>query len=435
MRATIQRLSSGVKLKRVFEWTRLVAITGSGQIIVQVSGLLSGIMIVRMLPTDQFAYYTIANGMLATIMLLADGGITTGTLAFGGKVWDNKQALGTVLSTAIRLRNRLAIGSIGIGIPIVIYLLLHNGASTLTAVLIALSILPAILAGLSDSLLEIPLKLNQNIVGLQKNQVFYNLTRFAFIIVTLLTFPLVTVVLLANGIPRYWANLRLRKISAVYADTKEAHDPVIQKQMFRIVRRSLPEIIYYCLSGQITIWLMSLYSNVKSVAEIGAISRISLMINLFAVMFTTLVIPRFAKLKDGRAGLLKNLFIIFFCAFLLSLLITAATWLFADQILWLLGSKYYGLRVELVLNMLSACLGMISGILFQVYSSRGWVMNPVLSISLNIIFLAIGISFTNFNSLRSVILFNIFVGAMQLLMHLSYAVFKMYTNKSVLHHD
>jgi hypothetical protein len=425
MFATIQRLYSGTKFTKVFEWSKLVAVTGGGQIVVQLSGLLSGILIIRMLPTDQFAYYTIANTMLSTIVLLSDGGIATGTLAFGGKVWNDRTQLGTILSTAIRLRNRLAIGSIAIGIPIVIYLLLHNGASLLTAALISISILPAILAGLTDSLLEIPLKLNQNIVALQKNQILYNLARFGFIVISLFTLPWVTIILLANGIPRIWANLRLRKVSSEYADIKQPHDPVIQDGMFRIVKRSLPEIIYYCLSGQITIWLISIYSSVKSIAEIGAISRISLMINLFSAIFTTLVIPRFAKLKEERAGLISNLFVIFFCAMILSVCITAGAWLFSDQILWLLGKKYSGLKVELVLNILSTCLAMISGILFQVYSSRGWVMNPIVSITLNIIFLITGITLTDFNSLRSVIVFNIFVGTLQLLMHLIYALFKM----------
>jgi hypothetical protein len=433
MLAAIQRLYSNPRLTKVFQWSKLVAITGSGQIIVQLSGLVSGIMIIRMLPTNQFAYYTIANTMLSTIMLLADGGITTGTLAFGGKVWDNKQKLGTVLSTAIRLRNRLAIGSIAVGIPIVIYLLLHNGASILMSVLVAASILPAIIAGLSDTLLEIPLKLHQNISALQKNQIFYNLTRLVFIAITLVLFPWVTIILLANGIPRYWANLRLKKLAGDYAEPHQPHDPAIQGQMFNIVKRSLPEIIYYCLSGQLTIWLISIYSNVKSIAEIGAISRISIMINLFAVMFTTLVIPRFAKLKSVRKDLIKNLLIIFLCALLLSLFITAASWLFADQILWLLGKKYSGLKVELVLNIVSTCLAMISGILFQVYSSRGWVMNPLLSISLNIAFLVIGVTITDFNSLKSVIVFNIFVGTLQLLMHLFYALFKMFKSPVIAH--
>jgi len=425
MFANIQRLYTDKKFTRVFEWSKLVAVTGGGQIVVQLTGLLSGIMIIRMLPTDQFAYYTIANTMLSTIVLLSDGGIGTGTLAFGGKVWNDRKELGTVISTAIRLRNRLAIGSIGIGIPIVIYLLLHNGASVLTAVLIAVSILPAILAGLTDSLLEIPLKLNQNIVALQKNQIMYNLSRFGFIVISLFTLPWVTIILLANGIPRIWANFKLRKISNQYADAGQPHDQKVQDGMFRIVKRSMPEIIYYCLSGQITIWLISLYSSVQSIAEIGAISRISLLINLFSSIFTTLVIPRFAKLKEERASLIKNMFIIFFCSMLLSLFITAGAWLFSDQILWLLGKKYSGLKVELVLNIVSTCLAMISGVLFQVYSSRGWVMNPVISISLNIIFLVIGISVTDFNSLRSVIVFNIFVGTLQLLMHLVYALFKM----------
>jgi hypothetical protein len=43
---------------KAFEWFKLIAVTGSSQIIIQVIGLVSGILIIRVLPINEYALYT-----------------------------------------------------------------------------------------------------------------------------------------------------------------------------------------------------------------------------------------------------------------------------------------------------------------------------------------------------------------------------------------
>lgn len=92
MKELIHRMHSNPKNERVFSWIKLIAVTGSAQVIVQVLGFISGIMIIRMLPTQEYAFYTLANTMLGTMTILADGGIGTGVMAQGGKVWQNRKS-------------------------------------------------------------------------------------------------------------------------------------------------------------------------------------------------------------------------------------------------------------------------------------------------------------------------------------------------------
>ena len=132
--------------------------------------LLRGILIIRLLPVQEYAFYTLANTMLGTMTVLADGGITTGVMAQGGKVWQNKEKLGIVLVTGLELMKNFGIGSLIISLPVLFYLLLHNGASWLMSSLIVLSMIPAFYASMSDSLLEIVPKLHQTILPLQRNQ-------------------------------------------------------------------------------------------------------------------------------------------------------------------------------------------------------------------------------------------------------------------------
>jgi len=128
-------------------------------------------------------------------------------------------------------------------------------------ILIVLSLIPAFLAALSDSLLEVAPKLLQDIGNLQKNQISANIGRFFMLVIFLFLFPWTYIAILASGIPRIMANIRLRKISAPYADLNEKSDPVARKEILTLVKRIMPGAIYYCFSAQITIWLISLVGS------------------------------------------------------------------------------------------------------------------------------------------------------------------------------
>ena len=128
------------KYDTIANWGKLISITGSSQVIVQAVGFASGILIIRLLPVQEYAFYTLANTMLGAMTILSDGGISTGVMAQGGKVWEDKQKLGKVLVTGLQMRKKFAVVSMIISLPILLYLLIHNGASWLTSFLIILSI-------------------------------------------------------------------------------------------------------------------------------------------------------------------------------------------------------------------------------------------------------------------------------------------------------
>src|SRR5437762_9986538 len=66
------------------KWFPILVKFTSVQAIVQIMGFAAGILIVRGLPKREYAFYTIGNTMLATILLLADSGISSALTAIGG---------------------------------------------------------------------------------------------------------------------------------------------------------------------------------------------------------------------------------------------------------------------------------------------------------------------------------------------------------------
>jgi O-antigen/teichoic acid export membrane protein len=402
---------------KTFYWFKLLSITGGTQALVQGLGLLTGLFIVRTLSIKEYAYYTIANTMLGTMSVLADSGISTGVMAEGAKVWNNNKGLGEILVTALSVQKIFAILSLAVSVPIMAYLLSRQNAGWLTIALIAIALIPAFLAFLTDSIFEIVPRLKGDIVPLQKNQIQVAVIRFVTIVVSLLFMPFTAIALLANGIPRIYGNFKLKKI--VYKDVnKNEHlNEEIKKSIFSFVKKMAPGAIYLCLWGQITPWLISFFGNTRSIAEVGALGRLNMSLGLVTSVFAMVIIPKFAITQNTKRVLLKRVGAIFFMLFLLTVFIIATTYFFPGPFLFLLGHKFSHLHIELVYSFLGACIMLMSTVSFSLYSSKGWLMNPWFSISINITFIIIGAMLFNFSSLQGVLLFNVFLSISELLLH------------------
>jgi O-antigen/teichoic acid export membrane protein len=408
---------------KITNWLKLITFTGGAQLIIQLLGLISGILIIRLMPVKEYAWYTIANTMLGTLTILSDGGISTGVLSEGGKVWNDKKKLSEVLATGMQLRKIFAVGSLVISIPILAYLLSHQGASWGAIVIICFSLMPAFYAALSDTLLEIPLKLHQTIKILQQNQVGTALGRIILMVSTLFFFPFTSIALLGNGIPRIIANIRLRKANKAIIDDNISINNEVKDRILKLVYRILPGSIYYCVSGQITVWLLSLFGSTVSIGQIGGLGRIAVVLTVFSNVLNTLIVPRFAK-KENILEDLRSLFVkiqIFVIVFAFTLLLFF--YFFTVPALWILGDNFKGLQFEFLLSMAGSCIGLMAGISFSLYTSKGWALNPIFSIPLNVFSILLGIMIFKPHSLVSALWFSCFVNTIQYFINTFYCFY------------
>ena len=414
---------------KIIDWGKLISITGSAQIIIQALGFASGILIIRLLPVEEYGLYTLANTMLGTMTVLADAGISTGVMAQGAKVWQNKKELGVVLATGLNLRRKFAIGSLVISTPVLFFLLLHNNASWITSCLIVASLVPAFYAALSDSLLEVVPKLHQDILPLQKNQVSVGILRLLLIGFTMFIFPWAFIAILANGIPRIFGNIKLQKIANRFIDKTKKSDPIIQREILLIVKRILPGAIYFCVSGQITIWLISIFGNTVAVAQLGALGRLAMLLNVVNVLINTLIVPRFARLEPRRTDLLKKFVYTISLVLLINLLILLIVTIFPTQILLILGNPYKNLNNAMILSVLIGCINLGTTVFISFSSSRGWIMNPFLMMVFNIFGTVFPLFFVDVSTLKGVLILSLFSSLWGLL------IYGVYTFQKILRLD
>ena len=415
----VSRVGAG----RINEWSRLVGITASTQILLQVIGFVSGIIVIRLLPTSEYALYTLVNTMLGTMVVLADSGVASGVMAEGGKVYQDPAKLGSVMRTGLNLRKKFAIFSLIISIPILLVLLLKNGASWFMAVVLCISLVPAFLSSLSQALLMIPGKLRQDVAPLQKNTLVSNGGRLALIF-SLFLFPWAFVAVLAAGIPRIYANFRLRKLAAPYADISRPVSKPVQSRILRMVKRLMPGAVYYCVSGQLTVWLLSIFGTTTNVAQIGALARLSTFLTVISYLFGSLIYPRFARLPRNSPLIRRRYFQVLGLILAICAALIVSVWLLSNPILWILGPQYSGLNYELVLSITGSSLGIISGAGFSMSTGRGWAINPLLSLPISIASVITGIFLFKVSSLIGVLYYNIFVAAVQCLISHTYLIYK-----------
>jgi O-antigen/teichoic acid export membrane protein len=218
--------------------------------------------------------------------------------------------------------------------------------------------------------------------------------------------------------------MQLQKITYGLADQDQQPDTVIRAEILSLVRRLMPASIYYCVSGQITIWLISVFGNTSTVAEIGALGRLIMLLSLFTGIIATLVVPRFAKLASHKNILMKRFIQIMGLMFFLLSAIVLLIYLFPTPILWLLGDKYKGLPFELFLSSIGSCIGIMAGIAYGLFTSRGWSMQPFIAISVNLLTVIVLVSILDLSSLKGALLLNIGVSGIALIQTSLYCVYK-----------
>jgi O-antigen/teichoic acid export membrane protein len=430
MKEFTQRLMANPKYSKIFEWGKLISVTGATQIIIQILGFVSGILVIRLLSVEEYAFYTIANTMLGTMTVLADGGIAAGVMAQGGKVWKSRTELGAVLATGIDLRQKFAVGSLAIAVPLTIYLLIHHNANWLMSVLIVLALIPAFFMTLSGTLHEIAPKLQQDIIPLQKVSLGVNIGRLALTGITLFIFPWAFLAVLASGMPQLWGNWRLRRVSKSYADWSMAPDPLVKQQILGIVKRVLPGSIYYCISGQLTIWIISVAGSTNSLSEIGALGRLSMLFAIFSVMFATLMGPRFARMPYLRKAIIKRFIEIQALLLLLSIILIALFYVFSDPLLWILGARFKGLNNEVLFIAISGSVTLLNVATNQLLSSRGLIVPPIIFIPVAIAVQSVFVFILKLDNVIGVLQYGIYTTAIMYVIRVIYFFITIRKNES-----
>ena len=418
--------SSTPIIRRALHRARIVGNFALVQAGVQVIGFLSGILLVRWLSQREYAYFTIANTMQGTINLLADIGISVGLVSIGGRVWHDRHRFGELINTGLAVRRRLGALAIVVVTPIMYFMLVKNGASNLYSAVLIVAVLVGLVIQLSIGVLSVVPSLRSDIGRIQIIDVTGAIVRL-LLLTALLFISLnagVAVAVASAVFLLQYAMLRHYVTGVV--DLSAPANPEDRHEIIRLTRHLAANAVFYCLQGQITIFLISFFAHrVSAVAEVGALGRLAMIFTVLSNLLANVFVPAFARCQSRRklrwlyAAILGGV-----VAF--SLVVVGFAAIFPEQFLFVLGSKYAHLRYELLLMVGGAVVGSLTGTFWALNASKAWVAGAWLYIPLTLATQIALIPYTNFSSVTGVLMFNLLSAVPNLLLNavLSYRGFR-----------
>jgi hypothetical protein len=411
---------------RAFLFARRVGQFASVQMLVQLIGFAAGILLVRRLEQREYALFTIANTMQGTINVLADIGISIGLVSIGGRVWQDGHRFGELISTALKLRRKLGAAAVLGVTPLLYFMLIKNGASVFYATILIVAVLGGLFVQLSLGVLDVVPRLRSDIRQIQRIDFTGSLARLAVLAGLTLIFLNAGVAVLVGSGTLLLQYLMLRRYVAGVIDLHAGENREDRKAMIGFIRSQAANAVFFCLQGQITIFLITFFGHrVGAVAEVGALGRLAMIFAVLGNLLTNILAPAFSRCQEPRklgwlyAGIVGGV-----AGF--SLIVLAGAVFLPNEFLFVLGNRYSHLQHELLLMIGAAIMSMMASTLWTLNASRAWVAGSWLNIPLTLWTQLLLIPFVDFSSVSGVLTFNLFSVLPSLLLNasLSYRGFR-----------
>src|SRR5688572_12514972 len=97
---------------RALPWLRWTSVLGQFallQLLVQVLTALTGFLLVRSLDKIDYALFTLASTLMATMSVFSDSGLNAAVLTVGGRIWQDRPKLLRLVQQATAMRTRIGL--------------------------------------------------------------------------------------------------------------------------------------------------------------------------------------------------------------------------------------------------------------------------------------------------------------------------------------
>ena len=256
---------------------------------------------------------------------------------------------------------------------------------------------------------------------MQANQLLANVGRAATLVLLVPLWPLAAVATISATLPQWWANWRLRRLVAKHAELTAKVDQTVRARLLTQLKRTMPGSAYYALSGQLTVWLISLFGQASGVAAVGALGRLVMVLGILTTTFGILVAPRFARIPIADQARVRRrywqaqLLLLAACALPVALLAC-----FPGPALMILGPHYLGLESEAILMGVAGVVTTLSGAAFTLGAARGIIAPPWIAIPASLLVQAILVLLLPVSTIKGVIWLGLISAAFQWILHTAY---------------
>jgi hypothetical protein len=310
--------------------------------------------------------------MQSTINNLANSGISSSLSSIGGRVWQDPYRFGQLINTAMYLRRYLAAIATVVVTPILFWMLVKNGASIAYALLLISAILIELYFYLNIGVLIVVPRLHSKVDRLQQLSLIFSSFRILLLIGGSLSILNAAIGAFSSTVASGLQNLMLWSDVKDFIDIKAELNEEDRLEILNIIKTQAPTTIFYCIQGQLTVWLISIFGNTQNIAEAGALGRMGVIFSLISSILVTIVLPNFSRTQSYKT-LIRKYNQIIFVYVLFSFAILLVSFMFPKQLLLILGKNYLSLEKELLFFMIASVSNSTNVMLWQVNCAKGWI--------------------------------------------------------------
>ncbi|HEV2135911.1 MAG TPA: hypothetical protein VGR47_16860 [Terracidiphilus sp.] len=415
----LQRLKAFLfpKMHRVAEFLISQGITIAGN-------LLYGLLCIRLLPIADYAEFVVVFAIQGSLVLLMDIGITGSIVPLVGENTGNRQLIADYVASLRQLAHWLY--AIVAPITVIAYPLMvrnRHWSWQVVASMIAILLTSAWFARVAAAYgaVLIVLRDRRRWYRAQMVSSLGTLTLLAVFYLLHLLNGFSAILINVSGIIYVALSYYLRAAQLLRVAGKPSREK--RTAIIQLTSPAVPGVIFYALQGQLAVFLITIFGRTGAVASVGALGRLGQVFAIFSQMNPILVEPYFAKLPRSRFKTNYLVAISFAATFGIMMVFLAR--LFPELFLWVLGPKYTYLRNEVVLLMISGAMGLIGGMMASMNGSRrfNYYSFVIAGNLLTFVVEALLIWKMDLSTVRSVLIFNIFVGLPQFTIVIATALF------------
>jgi len=355
-----------------------------GQSINRAVNILVGLLIIRYLPIDEYALYTIASVLISIIFLGSDLGFSQASVSLGARFADQPSKLRALYDTALRFKRLVFVGAAVATALGAIYFFYQKDYSTLEIVLVMFFILLGGWIQLPNELLRSILQLRHDSSGLFRAGLIEAMSRLACVVL-IIFYPFALTAIAINFVSYIVARYALAYQCRVQLSTAASGSEDFSSGLKKIVKPMAPTVIYYVFQDQIGIFLLSFFGDLAAIAEVGAMGRLSMIIGMLSLLCGFLIQPIFARIDDKKK-FLAGIAIVSAIVCSIALFTMGSVYQFPGVWLLILGETYAGLDAELEVAMIGVLLTLAGGCFNVMVVSRGMMQGVSWVVVLGIFF-------------------------------------------------
>lgn len=406
---------------RLRNLSRLVSEYTAAQTLIQLLGLAAGLLIINLLPVREYALYALALSVLAFLSVFSDLGLSGALLYFRRETRKTRSRFAPYVVAALRIRRGLLLAGAVVAVTFIFIVGSGRGFDLGELAAVNIVMIAAVWMQISATIGLINLRLESMYRESYLAEFMGNAVRLAGVGAMLAASLFHAWIAMLPSLAGSIATSAMARRSLNVADEPSGPDvPAAALPYRELARYILPTSVgaaYYSIQAPLVVWLSAVFSGTETIAEVGALGRLGILMGLASGFMGTVLFPRLSVVTDDALYLRRYLqswaILIAF-----SVLVVGAAVAVPEWFLWLLGSSYRDQSEGFILVTLTSVLGTWGGYVVSVSSARGWVRHHARLVALYAGIQVILIVSLDLNSTEGVLRFGLLSSIAGLIMYL-----------------